>query len=158
MPRLYSSLHCADANHRAPLPELRPRAPPLRCQANQASVASFVRRRLEPQPQPLFPGHQTPLAVKLHRLLFRSVDATPTIARVPTTIPNREPPTTTTRRRPSPQFPSSRVAPPWKLPLRWALLSDVPPPVSPPHCVALAPLRRPTLPPIAAGIGRPPPP
>jgi hypothetical protein len=141
-----------------PLPELHSRAPPLHCQAGQASVAYFMRRRLEPQPQLLLPSRWTPLTVKLHQLPFRSIDATPTTARVSTTILNREPLTTTIGHRPSPPFPSGRAtrpvetAPPVSPPLRCATSRFPTAPCSP------RTLPRPTLPLVAAGIGRPPPP
>jgi hypothetical protein len=100
-----------------PAPELCPRAPPLCCPASQASVASSVRRHLEPLPPLLFPSRRTPPVVKLHWLPSRSIDATPTTAHAPATVPNHELPTTTTGRCPSPPFLSDRAAPPWKPPL-----------------------------------------
>jgi hypothetical protein len=130
--RLCFSSCRADADCRTPLPELHPRAPPLHCQAGQASAASFARRCLEPSPQQLFPDHRTPPTIKLHWLPSRSVDATPTTARASATFPNRELLTTTTGRRPSLPFPSGR-----------ALLSNVPPVISPPRRVTLAPLPNP---------------
>jgi hypothetical protein len=68
-PRLCSSSRRVDADRHAPLPELRQRAPPLHYQAGQASTASSTRMRLEPPPQPLFPGRRTPPAIKLHPAL-----------------------------------------------------------------------------------------
>jgi hypothetical protein len=77
----------------------------------------------------------------------RSIDATPMTARVSTTFLNREPPTSTTGRRPSPLFPSGQAMPPWKLPSGEPPPSPVtklgPPPdrpslrpTAPPHCAA----------------------
>jgi hypothetical protein len=43
----------------------------------------------------------------------------------------------------SPPFPFGRATPPWKPPLRWALLPDTPPAGPPPHHVALVPLPSP---------------
>jgi hypothetical protein len=102
------------------------------CRRRLPHPTSFARRCLEPSPQPLFPDHRTPPTIKLHWLPSRFVDATPTTARASATFPNRELLTTTTGRHPSLSFPSGR-----------ALLSNVPPVISPPRRVTLAPLPNP---------------
>jgi hypothetical protein len=69
----------------------------------------------------------------LLRRPMRSVDGTPTTARVLTTFPNQEPSTSTTGRCPSPPFPSSRVVPPWTPPSGEPPLSPVAKSSPPPH-------------------------
>jgi hypothetical protein len=92
-------------------------------------------------------------STSLLRPPMRSIDGTPTTARVLTTFLNREPSTSTTGRRPSPPFPSSRAVPPWAPPSGEPSLSPVakssPPPHRPsrpptalPHCAAARRNRR----------------
>jgi hypothetical protein len=73
----------------------------------------------------------------------RSVNTTPTTARVLTTFPNREPPTSTTRRRPSPPFPSGQATPPWKPPSSEPPPSPVTKSGPPPHGPSLRPTTSP---------------